>query len=569
MNKRLLPLLAVCLSVGSVLTGVMAHAADEKPVSSHDTAVARNLFIFNTLVKELENTYVDTIRTDEAFRAAIGAMLNTVDPYTEYYPSDSKEMLMRMTTGSYGGIGSFIMTRNGNTYISQPIEGSPALKAGLKPGDKIVRVDTTDVIGKGSEITTKLLKGEPGTFVRVNVVRPFVEDSLLTFEIERARVQEPSVPYYGVVGDNVGYIRLTAFIDKSPEEMRVALDSLRSNPAVRSLVLDLRENGGGLVESAIDILGNFLPKGTEVMRTRGRDASAERIYKTTHTPILPDMPMAVLIDGGSASASEITAGALQDLDRAVLVGNRSFGKGLVQGTMSLPYDGLLKITTAKYYIPSGRLIQALDYSHRNPDGSVARTPDSLANAYTTRAGRIVYDGGGLKPDTAAKEQEYSRLLYNVMATQQVFDYANRYSATHPEISSPAGFKVTDEIYADFTAGIDTTQMKSDKTGLELLDNFSKTAEREGFITDSLREQFELLRPMLQPDLQRDLNNKRSEIEPFLGQEIISRYYGEPGRIEYSLQNDETLKIAIGILNDPELYESLLTPRKEEKGKKKK
>ena len=558
MKKKTLGLLACAaiVTLGNLLSAQQKQP-EKAPLTSHDTAVARNLYIFNNLVKELENTYVDTIRTDEAFKAAIGAMLNTVDPYTEYYASDDKEALLRMTTGAYGGIGAYITERDHNTYISQPIPGTPSFKAGLKAGDKILKVDSVDVTGKRSDFTTKLLKGEPGTTVVVTVNRPFVEDSIITFNIVRERVQENSVPFYGVYGNNTGYIKLNSFMERSGEEVKEALESFKKDPRVENIVLDLRGNGGGLVESAIDILGNFLPKGTEVMQTRGRETGATKTYKTTKTPLYPDIPLAVLIDGGSASASEITAGALQDLDRAVLVGNRSFGKGLVQGTVQLPYDGLLKLTTAKYYIPSGRLIQALDYSHRNPDGSVARTPDSLTNEFRTRNGRIVRDGGGLKPDSTVALKDYSRLIYNLVISNQIFDYATKYAATHPEIPAPGDFKVTDEIYADFVASVDTTRIKSDKVGRAMVEDLRKTAKMEGFMTDELAEALDNVLPLVEPNLTRDLYNKRDEVSRFLGEEIVGRYYSVGGETEFDLNYDDELDVAVGILNDPALYNKIL------------
>lgn len=546
----------IALSWGLVKAGQQTPSESESTVG-HDTSVARNLYIFNTLVKELEEGYVDSIRTDEAFKAAIDAMLNTVDPYTEFYAREDKDALIRLTTGSYGGIGAFISEREGTTYISEPIPGTPSFKAGLKAGDKIIRVDTVDVTGKKSDYTTKLLKGEPGTHVMVTIERPYVTDSILTFDIIREKVQEKSVPYYGVIDNKTGYISLNSFLDKSPEEVRIALESFKENPNVENIILDLRGNGGGLVESAIDILGNFLPKGTEVLRTRGREPSANKTYKTTHAPLFPDIPLAVLIDGGSASASEITAGALQDLDRAVLIGNRSYGKGLVQGTFSLPYDSYLKITTAKYYIPSGRLIQALDYSRRNPDGSVARTPDSLTNEFRTKNGRIVRDGGGLKPDTTVMLKDYSRLLYNLVINHLIFDYATKYAATHPEIPSASEFRVTDEIFDDFVASLDTTKIKSNKIGRELVNDLRNEAKREGFMTPELEAALETLTPLVEPNLERDLYNKRDEIALFLGREIVTRYYAEGGEIEFSLNFDEDVDVAKAILNDKNLYNEML------------
>lgn len=533
-----------------LLAAATAQAAE--PASSHDASVARNLTTFNTIVKELEMNYVDTIRPKEAFDAAIGALLSTIDPYTVYYSADDKADLTKMTTGEldYGGIGSFIMERDGSSYISYPMEGAPAAKAGLRSGDKILRVDSVDASKMGSEQVTKLLRGQAGTPLTVTVQRPYVTDSILTFDMVRGKLGEPSVPYWGVVDGNTGYIRLTSFIDKSGKDVREALEAFKKNPQVKQIVLDLRGNGGGLLEQAVDIIGNFVPKGTEVLRTRGRDTSTEKIYKTTHSPIFPDIPLAVLIDGGSASASEITAGALQDLDRAVLVGSRSFGKGLVQSTMQLPYDGLLKVTVAKYYIPSGRLIQALDYSHRNPDGSVARTPDSLTNVYKTLHGREVRDGGGLTPDINVDWEQVSRLTYNLVRDNWAYDYANRYANTHPSIPDPWEFEITDEIFEDFKQSIDPTKLKYDKVCEDLLDELKKTAEQEGYMNEETKAAIEALTPLLTHNLNRDLDNKRKEISEYLGAEIASRYYFDKGKLIQDLKSDPALKQAVEILSDP-------------------
>ena len=519
---------------------------------SHDAAVARNLNVFNSLVKELELNYVDTIRTDESFATAIKALLSTVDPYTEYYSSDDAENLGRMTTGEYGGIGSYILERDSFTYISGPYEDSPAALAGLRAGDKILRIDTVSAKGLPSAKVSKLLRGQPGTSVRLEVERPWAgPDSLLTIDIERRKLQTPSVPYFRLdTATGIGFIRLTSYIDKSPKEVETALDSFMRSGRLKGVVLDLRGNGGGLVESAVDIVGFFVPKGTEVLRTRGKSRNAEKIYKTSRKPILPDTPLAVLIDGGSASASEITAGSLQDLDRAVLVGSRSYGKGLVQGTRPLPYDGFLKVTTAKYYIPSGRLIQALDYSRRNPDGSVARTPDSLTNVYRTAAGREVRDGGGLKPDVDIDWGKVSRLLYNIARDNWAFDFATRFAATHPSIPAPEDFEITDEIYADFKASIDPARFKYDKVGEELIKRLNETLDDEGYMNDSVRSQLDGLSRLLVHDLGSDLDSKRKEIAAYLGEEIASRYYYERGRAAQQLRDDKAYDEAVRILLDP-------------------
>lgn len=523
---------------------------------SHDASLARNLNNFNSIVKQVELHYVDTINTDESFKAAIEAFLASTDPYTEYYSADDQEKLQKMTTGEYGGIGSYIMQRNGGSYISQPMEGSPAAKGGLRPGDHIIKVDTTDVADKGSEFVTKLLKGVPGTPVKVTVKRPYVVDSILTMEIMRAKVQEPSMSFDTII-NNIGYLRLTSFIDKTPAEVRKVLERFKEDKELQGVVIDLRGNGGGLVESAVDLVGCFVPKGTEVVRTIGRDPLQEKIYKTTRKPILPGTPLAVLIDGGSASSSEIVAGSLQDLDRAVLIGSRSFGKGLVQTPLQLPYGGLLKVTVAKYYLPSGRLIQALDYSRRNPDGSVARVPDSLTNVYHTANGREVRDGGGLRPDTTIDWGKVNRLVYNIVADNWAFDYATKFTAEHPSISEPKDFEITDDMYADFKKSIDPKKFKYDKVCEEMVKTLRTTAETEGYMNDDTKAQIDKLAELLTHNLDHDLDTHRGEISEYLGSEIVGRYYYDKGKVAYELKTDKALKLAEDILKNKSIYDGML------------
>lgn len=546
------------LFLSLIAVGVSAQQSPA-PSPSHDISVSRNLTTFSSIVKELEMNYVDTIRPHEAFDAAIEAFLSTVDPYTEYYSADDRNELTKLTTGQYdyGGIGSYIMQRDGSSFISSPMEGAPAAKAGLRSGDKIVRVDTVDTSKMGSAEVSSLLRGLAGTPVSVTVERPFVADSIITFDLIRAKLTDPSVPYWGVIDGNTGYIRLTQFLADSGRDVAQALQSFKENPEVTQIVLDLRGNGGGLLEQAVDILGNFLPKGTEVLRTRGRDKAAEKVYKTTKKPVYPDIPLAVLIDGGSASASEITAGALQDLDRAVLIGSRSFGKGLVQSTRPLPFDGLLKVTVAKYYIPSGRLIQALDYSHRNPDGSVARTPDSLTNVYHTAMGREVRDGGGLKPDIEIDWGRVSPLIYNLVGDNKVFDFATQYANTHDSIPEPWEFEITDELFGQFKESLDVSSLKYDKVMDQLLTQLRETAEAEGYLTEQAEAAIDALSPLLANDVNQDLDNKREEISEYLGGEIASRYYFENGRLIQSLKKDKALKTAMETLSDSRKLNEIL------------
>lgn len=526
------------------------------PDVSPDTALNRNLTIFNAITRQVAEAYVDSLRPDDAFDLAISGLLYTVDPYTEYFKEEEVENLEVMTTGAYGGIGSYILGYDGNTYIDIPSEGSPAQKAGLKGGDRILRVDSVDVVGKPSDFTSRHLRGDPGTMVTVVVERPYVTDSILTFNIMRERVQNNSVSFAGVV-DGVGYVRLNSFQEQSADEVKKALESFRKDPELKGVVLDLRNNGGGLVTSAVDILGMFLPRNTKVLEMKSKNGNADKVYTTSRSPILPDIPLVVMINEGSASASEITAGAIQDLDRGVLVGRRSFGKGLVQSTLELPYNGILKVTTAKYHLPSGRLIQALDYSNRRPDGTVAPMPDSLTNEFKTLHGRKVRDGGGLVPDTVVKQKDYSRLVYNIVGSNQMFEFANRYAATHPQIPAPGEFVVTDEILDDFIASLDTARVKGDDSGKRLLEQLQTTAETEGFMTDELKAQIEAMTPLVEPDLNRDLYNRREDVELFLGEEIVSRYYGRAGEQEFSLRYDPEFAVAREIILNPDLYRSIL------------
>ncbi len=527
---------------------------------SNKAEITRNLDIFNSLYKELQTNYVDSIDAEKSINTAIAAMLNDIDPYTEYFPASQQEDITMMTSGEYAGIGSVILEKPGKgVFISEPYEGSPAQKAGLRPGDHIIMVDNDTVTTWHSSQVSGKLKGQAGTQVKVRVNRPYAADSILTFDITREKIQLPAVPYYGVVRDNIGYINLTSFTDKAATDVRNALIELKKDPRVKSIVLDLRGNRGGLLEAAVKIVGLFVPKNTEVLRTRGKGLLNEKVYKTTSAPVDTQIPLAVFIDGGSASSSEITAGALQDLDRAVIIGNRSFGKGLVQSTRPLPYDGVLKVTIAKYYIPSGRLIQAIDYSHRNPDGSVARIPDSLTNVFKTVHGREVRDGGGITPDIDIDYGEANRLTYNIVSDNWAFDYATRYAAQHPEIAPAEEWQITDSIFDDFKQFIDPEKFNYDKVCEQMLESLKKAAEIEGYMNDSTRKEFTVLEGLLKHNLGHDLDNNRKDIEEILASEIIRRYYYQKGQVIEALKRDATLDSAVVVLNDKARYKQILSP----------
>lgn len=548
---RFVAISAIMLTVATVT--IAATRSDKAEIS-------RNLDIFNSIYKELQTFYVDTIDAEKSINTAISAMLNDIDPYTEYISAKDQDEFMTISTGEYGGIGSYIMEHNGNVLISEPYENCPAQQAGLRAGDRIIMIDNDSVVGWRSAQVSERLKGQAGTQLRVTVDRPYVTDSILSFDITRRKIQMPSVPYYAVVKDNIGYIYLTSFTDKSAKEVRDALIELRKDPRVKSIVLDLRGNGGGLLETAVKIVSYFVPKNTEVLRTRGKSLLNEKVYKTTSAPIDTKIPLAVLIDGGSASASEIVAGSLQDLDRAVIIGARSFGKGLVQTTRQLPYDGLLKVTVSKYYIPSGRLIQAIDYSHRNPDGSVARIPDSLTSVFKTAHGREVRDGGGITPDITLTYPNANRLTYNIFRDNWAFDFATRYAAENPSIAPAEEFEITDSIFNAFKQSIDPERFQYDKvceTGLSALRELVST---EGYMNDSVKAQFATLESMLKHDLQHDLDVNRKDIEEILAPEISKRYYYQRGEIIENLKRDVTLDSAAVILNNPTRYSEILSPQ---------
>lgn len=528
---------------------------------SNKAEIARNLDIFNAVYKELQTNYVDSIDSEKAVTTAIDAMLSTLDPYTTYYPASDQDQLTQMTSGEYGGIGALIQEVPGKgVIISEPYENTPSAKAGLKAGDLLMVIDNDTVLGWKSTKVTEKLKGEPGTHLKVTVKRPYVEDSILTFDITRNKIQLPAVPYYGVVKDRIGYIYLNQFTDKAAADVRNALIELKKDPRVEAIALDLRGNVGGLLEAAVQIVGYFVPKNTEVLRTRGKGILNEKVYKTTNKPIDTEIPLFVLIDGSSASSSEITAGALQDLDRAVLIGNRSFGKGLVQSTRPLPFDGVLKVTVAKYYIPSGRLIQAIDYSHRNPDGSVARIPDSLTNVFTTANGREVRDGGGITPDVAVSDTSINRLIYNVVADNWAFDFANRFRAYNDSLPAASEWIMPDTVFTSFKAFIDPARFKYDKMCEQGIDFLRQAAVNEGYMNDSVKAQIDLLAGMLKHNLDRDLDFNKERLIPILDAEISERYYGEGDRVMRALRYDMELDTARAVLLDTERYKSLLRPK---------
>jgi carboxyl-terminal processing protease len=528
--------------------------------------VSKQLDIFNTLVKEVEMFYVDTVDIKKTIRRGIDAMLKDLDPYTEYIPEDEMEQFKFLTTGEYGGIGAYIRYREGGTVITEPFEGMPAAEAGLKAGDMIVAVDTVDATGLSSDKVSELLKGVPNTNMTVKVQRPG-EKNVRSFNVVRKRVIVDQVTHYGVYNDNTGYIYLKSFTDKSAQEVKTAFEEMKKNHRIESLILDLRDNGGGILEGAVQIVNLFVPKGKEVLTLRGKVSRWDRTYRTYNEPIDTVMPIAVLINGASASASEIVSGALQDMDRAVLVGQRSFGKGIVQSTRDLPYDGKLKVTTNKYYIPSGRCIQQLDYSHRNrnPDGGVAAIPDSLTSVFYTENSRPVRDGGGIRPDFEIEEEKMPAMLYYLYADKDyiLFDYVTDWVSKHKTIPPAEEFIYTDDNYESFKQYMTEKNFVYDRQSGKALEALKEVAEFEGF-TGEDSTLFIALEEKLKPNLERDLERYKKDIKVLIASEIVKRYYYQRGEIKYSLREDDTFQKALEVLKDSDLYNKTLTPFPEEK-----
>ncbi|MDE7388999.1 MAG: S41 family peptidase [Muribaculaceae bacterium] len=544
----------------SVLTGISSLAATR----SSKSELNRSLDIFNAMVRELQLNYVDTIDIKKSVNTAMLYMLDEIDPYTEYYPADEREQFNMLSTGEYAGIGCLLGVTDSTIFFSEPYLGTPSQLAGVKAGDVILTIDG-DTLTRDwdTQRASSALRGAAGTKVSVTVRRPFAaadgSDSIIAIDMERAKIKNSTVSWYGVTGPDkrTGYISLSSFTDKAPAEVTEALEDLINNHGITALVLDLQGNPGGLLESAVQIAGLFVPKGTEIVRTRGRGTLSEKVYKTTRKPLAPDMPLAVLIDEGSASSSEIVAGALQDLDRAVIVGYRSYGKGLVQSSRTLPYDGVLKLTVAKYYIPSGRLIQAIDYSHRNADGSVARTPDSLTTAYNTLHGRVVRDGGGITPDVKIDRRRISHLIYNLHQANIPFDFATAYASTHPSIAPAGEFHMTDSIFSDFKKFVASRDFHHESASDKMLKSLREAAETEGYLTDEVSARFAELDSLLNHDTARDLEINRKDVDMMLSDAIIRRYYYQGGATENSLRFNDALIEAVEVLSDPDRYRSTL------------
>ena len=518
--------------------------------------ISKNLDIFATLYRELNTYYVDEIPAGDLMKKAIDSMLESLDPYTVFIPESDIEDYRYMTTGQYGGIGSMIQQRGDYVVISDPYEGFPAQLADLRAGDMILEVNGNSVKGKNTEELSKLLKGQPNTTVKMLIEREG-EEKPLEKTLTRAEIKVNNVPYYGMIDDEIGIIKLTGFTNNAAKEVSDALIALKEKHHAKSIVIDLRGNPGGLLREAVDIVNIFVPKGQEVVSTRGKVKDWDRSHKAINSPIDLGIPIAVLVDRGSASASEIVSGAIQDLDRGVVIGQKTYGKGLVQQTRPLSYNAQLKVTVAKYYIPSGRCIQSLDYSHRGEGGSVEKVPDSLITAFKTNNNRIVCDGGGVMPDIKTEPQKFSNITHSLVNKSLIFDYATKYRIKHESINPAKEFQLTDTDYEDFKNFLADKEYDYSTSSEEDLEDLIASAKTEKYYED-LEKEFEMLKGKIIHNKSGDLDSFKEELKMLLESEIASRYYFQTGRLEAALKYDPELKEAVAILSDQKKYQEILT-----------
>ncbi len=521
--------------------------------------ISKNLDIYTNIIKELNTYYVDPIEPGKLVKSGVDAMLDDLDPYTNYITESDIEEYEFMTTGKYGGIGANMHRKGDEIYVGDVYENSPAQKAGLHPGDLVESIDNQPVKGKSIDDLSLLLKGSPGTQITIKIKDAFTHTTIHKI-ITRGEIEISSVPFFSLMGkdNDIAYVRLTQFTQGCARQVKDAYDSLqKAQPKLKGLILDLRNNPGGLLDEAVAICNIFVGKGQLVVSTKGKIAEQDKDYRTTGNAWNKDLPLVVIVNHSSASASEIVSGTMQDLDRAVIIGERSYGKGLVQITRPLGFNARLKLTIARYYTPSGRCIQALDYTHRNPDGSVGFIPDSLKKAYKTKNGRTVLSGGGVAPDVQIKNTPMSALAITLYTKNYLFDYATEYARQHETIAPAGNFLVSDAEFNQFSKWLENKDYAY-KTETEIsLDSLKKTALKENYYEES-KQEFEALKAKLSHDKKQDLLKHKEQVKHMLGNEIASRYYYTRGRIAQSLQYDDELEKGISIINKPDEYENILS-----------
>lgn len=539
MRKISIAAFAVTALFGSLLLPVSITA------QSADFNMARSLEIQNNILKELVNGFVDSVSVEKLVNTGINAMLGSLDPYTEYIPEEDEKNIELLTTATYGGIGAMIKKLDTTgVIISQPYLGSPAVKYGLEPGDVILEIDGEDVMPLNAEECSSRMKGEPGTSVRF-LVRKGRSGKTAEIEVVRERIHIPDVSYSGILKDTIGYIKIDGFTVNGSEDVRKAVVSLKEKGA-RRLILDLRGNGGGLLDEAVDIVSLFVPKGTLVVTQKGRaNVGADMEYRTKKEPVDTLIPLMVLVNSGSASSSEIVTGAIQDLDRGYVAGTRTYGKGLVQAIRPVGYNGTMKMTIAKYYTPSGRCVQAIDYSHRNSDGSVGYVPDSLKKAFRTRLGRTVYDGGGITPDSVIASDQYSRIAISLVMNDIINDYAIKFYSEHDSIPPVMDFSLTDEQYGDFVKYAVSREFDSRSGAQVLMEDLLKSARQEE-LDEYIKAEAEALKAKLSISKEQMLLLKKEEIRPLVEEEIANKYYFTPGRVEAIIKSDSQLHKAVAL-----------------------
>lgn len=527
-----------------------------RAVDDYYFEVSKNLDIFATMFREVNTYYVDSVEPGSLMKTGMDAMLRSLDPYTVFIPeSDIEDYRMTHVSAEYGGIGALVQSRNGVIEISDLYEGFPAQKSGLQVGDRLLSVNGISTQGKKVDAVTDVMKGQKGTAVKLVVQREGVEQPIEK-SIVRDEIKFKNVPYFGMVGSNTGYIHLSQFLENAAQDVKDALVTLKQNPDMKYLVLDLRGNGGGLLKEAVDIVNLFVGNNQKVVSQKGKIKEMNMEYIASKPPVDEEIPLCVLVDRGSASASEIVTGALQELDRAVVVGQRSYGKGLVQQTYNLSYNTLLKVTIAKYFTPSGRCIQALDYTHRSKDGNVAKVADSLIKEFKTKGGRSVFDGSGVYPDVYTDPLYFSEVTMSLLSNYLVFDYAGRYFREHASIQPAKEFRLSDEDYNRFSAFVkDKKYTYTDRSEMKL-EELRKALEADKHF-DKLKSDYDAMKAEMDENKRNDLVNHRDEIRQVLEEEITSRYYYEKGRTEAGLKSDSDLKKAIEVLNNRPLYTSIL------------